>query len=77
MRWESLERVENVICGVIVHPMLRRRDTLISSSEKGDQPMRPTELFDVMKRQGVVRNVTAYFALISAYEKRKTTRACF
>ena len=41
-------------------------NALISTCQKGKQPERVLELFETMKRQGVVPEVITYNALISA-----------
>ena len=44
---------------------------LISACEKGPQPERALDVFEVMQRQDVVPDVIIYSALISACEKSK------
>ena len=42
-----------------------------SACEKGKQPERALELFEAMKRKGLLPDVITYIALISACEKGK------
>ena len=47
------------------------KNIVISACEKGKQPERALEIFDMMQQQGIVPNVITYNALISAFEKGK------
>lgn len=50
-------------------------DILFRAFEKGWQPERALELFDSAKQQGLLLDVVAYSALISALEKAEQERA--